>query len=363
MLPPERQGLVAKPEDARVGGADYGSVDATATVDIAKVSDAVVHVDAAPASIDAAMPMDANARLDSSRECAGDRDCAADEYCSANRLCTHGCRAQLDNCPAGEVCEQGSCVARSVVPPGYVRIEPGVFLMGSPIDEPFRENDERQHQVTISRAFALKATEVTQAEWQTVMGANPSSFPSCGGDCPVDTISWYDAVEYVNRLSDFAGIERCYDPAWNFNGLACLGYRLPTEAEWEYAARAGTQTAYHNGPNTLRDCRLDPNLDLVAWYCGNANDGTHSVASKAPNPWGLYDMHGNVWEWVNDLYAAYPAGAAVDPIGPAASVYRIFRGGSWFDGAHNARSAYRAAYSADDQVRNHFGLRPARTLQ
>jgi formylglycine-generating enzyme required for sulfatase activity len=232
--------------------------------------------------------------------------------------------------------------------------------MGSPEDELGR-GDETQHRVTITRAFALKATEVTQAEWQAVMGNNPSNFAACGGNCPVERVTWYDAVDYVNRLSDAAGLARCYNANRAFAGLGCLGYRLPTEAEWEYAARAGAQTAYHTGVNAQTNCNNDPNLNLAGWYCGNAAATTHPVGQKQVNAWGLYDMHGNVWEWVQDWYAAYPAGAVVDPAGPASGEERVLRGGSWSDGARSVRSAARDGYAPAFR-RNFLGFRPSRSL-
>jgi formylglycine-generating enzyme required for sulfatase activity len=143
-------------------------------------------------------------------------------------------------------------------------------------------------------------------------------------------------------------------------GLDCQGYRLPTEAEWEYAARAGTQTAFHTGGITDTVCN-DPNLDAAGWYCGNSGDRTHRVGEKQANAWGLYDMHGNVFEWVQDWYAEYPAGAAVDPVGPAAGVYRVTRGGPWGSNAQYARAADRNGYSPVNRG-NYIGFRPARSL-
>jgi len=261
-------------------------------------------------------------------------------------------------CDAGDACTEGACA----LPPGYVRITPGVFTMGSLAGELGRNNDEAQHQVTITRAFAMKATEVTQAEWNAVMGPNLRN-DNCGGNCPATRVSRNDAVDYVNRLSDNAGLGRCYDDDFrNFLGLGCLGYRLPTEAEWEYAARAGTLTAYHTGVNTRVGCINDPNLDLAGWYCGNAGATAHAVGQKQANAWGLYDMHGNAYEWVQDWKAAYPAGAAVDPTGPAAGVRRVFRGGSWNDSAQEARAADRSHSAVPDYRSGDVGFRPARSL-
>jgi len=262
-------------------------------------------------------------------------------------------------CDAGEACIGGAC-AVPPVPPGYVRIAPGVFTMGSPAGEFGHDADEVQHQVTITRAFLLKTTEVTQAEWQAVMGNNPSGFAACGANCPVETVSWNDAVDYINRLSDAAGLEQCYDANHAFVRLGCLGYRLPTEAEWEYAARAGTQTAYHTGVNAQTNCN-DPNLNLAGWYCGNSGNTTQPVGQKQVNAWGLYDMHGNVQEWVQDWYAAYPAGAAVDPIGSAAGVERSKRGGWSGNNARFARAAFRSNATPDYRGYG-TGFRPARSL-
>jgi len=254
--------------------------------------------------------------------------------------------------------------AQTPIPEGYVRIEPGEFTMGSPEDELGRfGDDETQHRVTVTRAFALKATEVTQAEWRAVMGTDPSGFADCGETCPVEMVSWFDAVDYVNRVSDAEGLPRCYadDADRTFAWLDCTGYRLPTEAEWEYAARAGTQTAYHTGVNTQTGCSDDPNLNLAGWYCGNSGDTTHPVGQKQVNAWGLYDMHGNVWEWVHDWGAAYPAGAVVDPAGPASGEARVYRGGSWSFDAQYARSAYRSRFTPADRF-NTLGFRPSRSL-
>jgi formylglycine-generating enzyme required for sulfatase activity len=246
----------------------------------------------------------------------------------------------------------------------YVRIEPGEFTMGSPATELGRFFDETQHRVTLTRAFLMKATEVTQAEWRSVTGTDPSGFDNCGDTCPVEQVSWFDAVDYVNRLSDAEGLARCYadDAERTFAGLDCAGYRLPTEAEWEYAARAGTVTAFYTGVNTQTVCDpVDPNLDAAGWYCGNSGDTTHPVGQKQPNALGLYDMHGNVFEWVNDWADAYPAGDVVDPLGPAAGDLRVFRGGSWFYAAQFARAAGRGGNFPG--YRDRFtGFRPARSL-
>jgi formylglycine-generating enzyme required for sulfatase activity len=265
--------------------------------------------------------------------------------------------------PTPDAAQATPDAAQTPIPEGYVRIEPGEFTMGSPEDELGRFGEETQHRVTVTRAFALKATEVTQAEWRAVMGTDPSGFADCGETCPVEMVSWFDAVDYVNRVSDAEGLPRCYadDADRTFAGLDCTGYRLPTEAEWEYAARAGTQTAFHTGVNTQTGCNDDPNLNLAGWYCGNSGDTTHPVGQKQVNAWGLYDMHGNVWEWVHDWYGDYPAGDVVDPLGAAAGFNRVVRGGSWDTDALFARAASRSGLNPDFRF-NYYGFRPARSL-
>jgi formylglycine-generating enzyme required for sulfatase activity len=212
-------------------------------------------------------------------------------------------------------------------PAGYVRIAPGTFVMGSPESEEGRFDNESQHSVTITRAFCMKATEVTQGEWQAVMGSNPSKFANCGANCPVEQVNWDDAVGYANALSRREGLPECYAGS-TFTGLTCTGYRLPTEAEWEYAARAGTTAANYG------------NIDTVAWYTANSGAATHPVVQKQPSAFGLYDMLGNVWEWTGDHPGEY-ADAVTDPTGPATGSYRVFRGGSWYTAARHARAALR----------------------
>ena len=240
---------------------------------------------------------------------------------------------------------------------GYVRIPAGTFTMGSPSSEPGRDSDEGpQHQVTISQAFWLKATEVTQDEWQSVMGSNPSRFSSCGGSCPVEQVSWLQAIDYLNRLSQSEGLQVCYPngDGSGFVGLSCTGYRLPTEAEWEYAARAGTTTAYWSGTS-------ESDLARAGWYSGNSGSTTHPVGQKQANAWGLYDVHGNVWEWVHDWYGSYGAGSATNPTGATAGPARVIRGGSWYRGAQYCRSASRSRFRPDNRAFN-LGFRSARSI-
>ncbi|MEW6261813.1 MAG: formylglycine-generating enzyme family protein [Thermodesulfobacteriota bacterium] len=209
----------------------------------------------------------------------------------------------------------------------FVLIPPGNFISGSPTDELGRSSDEGRRQVTISRSFYLQTTEVTQAQWRAIMDNNPSHFKTCGDDCPVENVSWDDVQAYISRLNAKEGTTK---------------YRLPTAAEWEYAARAGATTSFANGNIKETECGHDPSLDLIGWYCGNSNKSTHPVARKQANAWGLYDLSGNVWEWCQDWYALYPTDYHLtDPPGPASGSFRIYRGGSWDSKARYCRSAFR----------------------
>jgi formylglycine-generating enzyme required for sulfatase activity len=278
-------------------------------------------------------------------------------------------QAKLDalrQSPAPPPPPRGSPSSSTIARLGYtmVRVPAGKFLMGSPGDEPGREDDEAQHWVTITKPFLLGATEVTQGQWQKVMGNNPSHFQNCGADCPVEQVSWNDVIDFCNKLSDLEGLTRCYSGTGNAIqwDRACTGYRLPTEAEWEYAARAGTTTALYTGPLTIAGDHNGPELDPIAWYGGNSGVnysggadcsgwsnkqyssstcGTHPVARKRGNDWGLYDMLGNVWELTWDWYGSYPSGSVTDPTGPGGGSGRVGRGGGWSSGARGCRSALR----------------------
>jgi formylglycine-generating enzyme required for sulfatase activity len=199
-----------------------------------------------------------------------------------------------------------------------VRIPAGEFMMGSPPDEPGRGSDETQHRVRISSDFWMGQTEVTQGLWKAVMGSNPSKFSNCGDDCPVEGPSlWKDRQEFLRRLN---------------NLVSGGGFRLPTEAEWEYACRGGTTGPYAG------------ELDAMGWYYNNSENRTHRVAQKRPNAWGLYDMHGNVWEWC-----------------PAGENGVAFRGGSWNSNAIECRAAVSAGLPPAELVKGVMGLRLAAT--
>jgi len=212
----------------------------------------------------------------------------------------------------------------------FVYIQPGTFMMGSPPNEPGRSDNETLHKVTITKGFSMQTTQVTQRQWHVIMGNNPSSFGSCGEDCPVENVSWNDVQQFIKKLNETRGTNK---------------YRLPTEAEWEYACRAGSDTAYCFGNDESR-------LKDYAWYDGNSGGKTHPVGLLKPNAWGLYDMHGNVWEWCQDWYAEnYPSGSVTDPIGSSSGSFRVIRGGSWHVIAQSCRSAYRGRSTPDN--RNH----------
>jgi formylglycine-generating enzyme required for sulfatase activity len=221
-----------------------------------------------------------------------------------------------------------------------VRVLAGTFLMGSPIGETSRfDNEGPLTRVTLTRDFFLGATDVTQGQYEAVMGTNPSFFKAAGKDAPVESVTWNDAMSFCQKLTERERAARNLPDGYILT--------LPTEAQWEYACRAGTTGPYAG------------DLDAMAWYAQNSERTTHPVGAKQPNVWGLYDMHGNVWEWVLDWYGPFPGGSVTDPTGPATGTDRVHRGGSWSNVAADCRSAVRHGDLASNRSSHSLGFRVA----
>ena len=253
----------------------------------------------------------------------------------------------------------------------FAWIPAGDFEMGSPEGEAGREDDERQHGVRISEGFWMGRYEVTQGEWEAVMGSNPSTFKACRPRCPVESVSWEDVQGFIQKLNE--------DEREAGSGNR---YRLPSEAEWEYAARAGSAGATPEGDLRILAKNNVPVLDDQAWYGGNSGVsyaggydcsgwegkqyaaercGPHPVGLKKANGWGLHDMLGNVWEWTADWYGEeYPSGMVTDPRGPSTGSSRVYRGGCWYFSAGYVRSATRS-YSSPGTRYDNLGFRLVRT--
>jgi len=306
----------------------------------------------------------------------------------------HGCRVVLagllgcgadpskvqDSGTAGEVALRVDCDEQV---DGFIGVSTGTFLMGSPMTEVGREDDEAARVVTLTRPFLIGQTEVTRADFRAVMGYTVGGFPDCGDDCPIEEVTWYEAAVYANALSEADGLAPCYqcngeDAEWACTGpdevYSCEGWRLPMEAEWEYAARAESTGSFPSGgsnPDSHRDgdCTSDYVLDDgetltdYGWYCGNSAQMTHPVGQLLPNAWGLHGVVGNVREWVHDGYEERIDGAGVevvDPIGDPDSAARVRRGGSWYSRPQDARLAYRSIAGPGDRYEV-VGFRVART--
>jgi formylglycine-generating enzyme required for sulfatase activity len=219
-----------------------------------------------------------------------------------------------------------------------VELPGGTFWMGSTADdEQAYDHEKPQHAVMVS-SFAISRTPVTRRLYRAIMADSPQRWARDEDEdlLPANEVSWFDAVRFCNALSERQSLTPCYRIDGTSVHWDCEadGYRLPTEAEWEYAARAGTQTRWF--------CDEAPTeLARYAWFVENAEYRVHPVGGKAPNPWGLYDMAGNMWEWCWDWYGAYRAEAVTDPSGPPSGTSRVLRGGAYWDGAWDLRSAYR----------------------
>ncbi len=267
------------------------------------------------------------------------------QYTNRHNVCntagtqSEWCRACIDN--GGEWSAAGDdmsiyCEAARFALPDitedFVEIPAGTFMMGSDVGD-----ESPVHEVRITAPFLMSKTEVTQAWWYVVMGNNPSYRK--GADLPVEQVSWQDVQAFLDSLNVLSGCDGCY--------------RLPTEAEWEYAARAGTSTAYSFGDDAS-------DLGEYGWYLENSGGGTQRVGTKSPNRWGLYDMHGNISEWVQDWYWPYPHSSVTDPTGPESGSFRVIRGGSLGGNAGSARSADRNFWRPDDRSLG-VGFRVLRT--
>jgi formylglycine-generating enzyme required for sulfatase activity len=329
--------------------------------------------------------------------------------------CGDGSRHDAEPCEGGDLagktctsfgfnggalaCESCSFSFRGCATRGFVHIESGTFMMGSPESELCRDDDETQHQVTLTHSFELSEHEVTHKEFKALMGYDlPTPYTACGSNCPVDNASWDDAAAYCNALSEKKGLARCYGCTGNGDAVACTeapaysgvkvydcpGYRLPTEAEWEYAYRAGSDTPFYPSPGndgTITICAdgADPNADRIGWFRHNSEvtyagcsdlspkggascSGPHAVRTKAANAWGLHDLAGNVWEWCHDRFQKdLGASAVTDPWGPASGVLgRVIRGGPWSSTADFLRAAARS-HAPQSYRLGTIGFRPCRT--
>jgi formylglycine-generating enzyme required for sulfatase activity len=218
-----------------------------------------------------------------------------------------------------------------------VQIPAGEFRMGSPDSDKYANSDEKpQHRVRITKPFYLGKYPVTQEQWEAVMGSNPSQFK--GPKNPVERVSWDDCQHFLEKLNAKLADHR--------------KFRLPTEAQWEYACRAGSTACYCFGDKASR-------LSEYAWYNQNSGNKSHPVGEKKPNAWGLYDMYGNVWQWCADRYDGgyYSLSPTDDPLGPCeGNARRVFRGGSWEHGTGHCRSAYRGSHAPGRQI-DHLGFR------
>jgi formylglycine-generating enzyme required for sulfatase activity len=238
-------------------------------------------------------------------------------------VCEEACKAAEEEQKRREGGTSSKTFTFSGVSFDMVKVQAGSFTMGATSEMKAPESDEKPtHQVTLTNDYYIGKTEVTQALWKAVMGNNPSYFK--GDNLPVESVNWDDCQKFISKL----------------NSLTGQIFRLPTEAEWEFAARGGNNSNHYqySGSNELGD---------VAWYDGNSGSKTHAVATKQPNELGLYDMSGNVWEWCSDWFGNYSSSSQTNPTGPNSGSGRVFRGGSWNYNAHFCRSSFRFNFNPD----------------
>lgn len=262
----------------------------------------------------------------------------------------------------------------------WITVPSGSFTMGSPTVESCREDDETAHDVTLTRSFLIASRETTQDQYIAELGYNPSYRPECGGQCPVEDLNWHMAVAYCEALSAKEEVGNCYDCTGSQENVQCIvkpeytgeagsiydcpGYRLPTDAEWEYAYRAGTSTSLYSGELGPSSCTGEDSIATdIGWFNKTAQGQMHPVGSLQPNSWGLYDMGGNMQEWTHDFYQAdLGTESVVDPVIELDTSGRgVIRGGSFAHAAEDMRGAHRKQQGIDNRGTS-LGVRCVRSL-
>lgn len=299
-------------------------------------------------------PNDVDDDVDGFTETQGDCD---DTLATVNPGAAEFCDDGIDNDCEGTDASCGEIVTLHGI--DFVRIAASTFEMGCTAGQTDCGTDETVHTVTLTQDYYVSATEVTQTQFEDMMGYNPSFFSGCGNNCPVESVDWHESAAFANELSMAGGLELCYactgsgtssECSVAINPYDCGGYRLLTEAEWEGAARCGEDLPYAGSVT----------LDDISWYVLNSGDTPHAVGGKDPNACGLYDMTGNVYEWTQDLYDTLSASAASDPTGAAVGTNRIDRGGGWYSDTPFLRVSNRSNYAPTD-TSTALGIRLARS--